>query len=207
MSSNAETTRSRSKLTKALVATGVGVALLAGGGGTFAAWSDQAEVTTGTRISSGELRLEAVEAGTWMNVKGHAVTSQALADGTYKIVPGDALTYTQTINLHAAGDLLVGTLSTNLDSLVINDVSGQGGLAERLKKAATLTVDDKVQTGLEATITPTGGIQKAVVAVTIAFDEQTADLLAQNTTVSLSNLEILLTQTPIDPAPGATSQG
>ena len=74
---------------KAVAAAGIGVALLAAGGATFAEWSDSEDAATGTRITAGVLDLEG-GAGTWTNAGGDDVTAD-IEDGSYRVVPGDAL--------------------------------------------------------------------------------------------------------------------
>ncbi|GAA4286957.1 alternate-type signal peptide domain-containing protein [Georgenia daeguensis] len=105
MSSNAETPRSRSRLTKALVATGVGVALLAGGGGTFAAWSDEAPIASAKTIVAGQLDIVNVGNGVWTDSAGNVLTD------AYRIAPGAKITYTTDVDIALEGDGLSANFS------------------------------------------------------------------------------------------------
>lgn len=95
---------SRASATKALVAAGLGVVLLAGAGGTFAIWSDDATVA-GETITDGELKL-AVEEGSW------SVNEEPVADiSTFRMVPGDTLVYETNVVPTIVGDNLRATLT------------------------------------------------------------------------------------------------
>lgn len=92
------------KMTKGALATGLGVALLIGGGGTLAVWNTTAEKQAGS-IANGDLQLTA-GAGTWTNAHGTPVNL-----ASYKAVPGDALTFTQPVDVVLDGDLMKANLT------------------------------------------------------------------------------------------------
>lgn len=92
------------KMTKGTLATGVGIALLLGGGGTLAVWNTAAEATGGS-ITNGNLALSA-GAGAWTNAKGTTITL-----GKYKAVPGDVLTFSQPVTVALDGDLMKANLT------------------------------------------------------------------------------------------------
>ncbi|MBD8043069.1 alternate-type signal peptide domain-containing protein [Arthrobacter sp. Sa2BUA2] len=92
------------KMAKGALATGVGVALLLGGGGTLAVWNQSQVVKAGT-IVAGDLNLVAGE-GAWTNAAGTPVDP-----ASYKVVPGDVLTYTQELDVTLVGDLMEAKLS------------------------------------------------------------------------------------------------
>lgn len=93
------------KMVKGAVVTGIGIALLLGGGGTLAVWNASAEATQGS-VVSGDLDLTA-ETGAWMsNLSG------AIADITeYQVIPGETLTFTQKLDVQLEGDELAATLA------------------------------------------------------------------------------------------------
>src|SRR5690606_32861114 len=115
MARSTTTSRSTSTTWKAVAATAAGVVLLGAGGATFAEWSDSEAAATDTAITAGVLDLAAGE-GRWTNVVGTDVTA-AVEDGSYLVVPGDALTYRETMTVDAQGDLLRGTVAHNLEGL------------------------------------------------------------------------------------------
>ena len=99
------------KMTKGALATGLGVALLLGGGGTLAVWNKSVAEPAGT-IATGDLELTA-GTGTWTNDAGTAIQL-----GSYKAVPGDELHFSQPVTVALAGDLMSAslTLTNNLAS-------------------------------------------------------------------------------------------
>ncbi|MPV37978.1 alternate-type signal peptide domain-containing protein [Georgenia subflava] len=100
----------RSRKTKAIAAGIGGIVLLAGGGASFAAWQDS-EMRAGA-IRAGELSLESA-GGTWTL---NGVGSAASVD-SFTIVPGDVLTYSDTVTLTATGDNIDATLRTQLGTI------------------------------------------------------------------------------------------
>ncbi|MEE1621900.1 alternate-type signal peptide domain-containing protein [Zafaria sp. J156] len=93
------------KMTKGALATGLGVALLIGGGGTLAVWNQAVEAPAGT-VAAGDLELTAGQ-GTWTDAAGKPVSL-----GTYKVVPGDRLTFTQPLTVKLVGDKMRAELTT-----------------------------------------------------------------------------------------------
>lgn len=93
------------KATKGALAAGAAGILLMAGAGTLAVWQDDASITGGT-VSTGDLDL-AVAAGTWTQT---ATPDTAINITSFKIVPGDSLTYTTTVTAEATGDNLHGEL-------------------------------------------------------------------------------------------------
>ncbi|WP_413450431.1 alternate-type signal peptide domain-containing protein [Georgenia phoenicis] len=181
------TSRSVSTTWKAAAAAGVGVVLLGAGGATFAEWSDAEAAATDTEITAGVLDLAAGE-GTWTNVAGADVTA-AVADGSYLIVPGDALTYRETMTIDARGDLLRATVAHNLTGL-----SGDAELLAHLEAGATMSLNGTPVTGTSAPVVAEDETQTLDVTVTVAFDAATAELAGQGQEVTLGGLDVTLTQ-------------
>ena len=105
------------KMTKGAIVTGLGVALLLGGGGTLAVWNTEKSAEAGI-IASGQLDLEP-GTGTWTTAAGTEVDIE-----TYKVVPGESLTYTQPLTVTLEGDNLSAELS-----IIGLPVNGAGGAA------------------------------------------------------------------------------
>lgn len=184
----ARSTTSSSRTTwKAVAATAVGVVVLGAGGATFAEWSDSQAAATDTAITAGVLDLAAGQ-GTWTNVAGTDVTA-AVADGSYLIVPGDALTYRETMTIDAQGDLLRATVAHNLEGL-----TGDAELAAQLRENATMSLNGEAVTGTSAPVVAEDEKQTLAVAVTVAFDAATAELVGQGQDVSLGGLDVTLKQ-------------
>ncbi|ADG75525.1 conserved hypothetical protein [Cellulomonas flavigena DSM 20109] len=95
--------------TKGLIAGVAGIALLTGGS-TFALWSSSATMS-GDSILNGDLAVTAGP-GVWQDVsadrndKPHTITP-----ATFKMVPGDTVTYTQPFDVTLVGDNLAATVT------------------------------------------------------------------------------------------------
>ncbi|PYF99150.1 alternate signal-mediated exported protein, RER_14450 family [Georgenia satyanarayanai] len=187
------TSRSTGTTWKAVAATAVGVVVLGAGGATFAEWSDSEAAATDTAITAGVLDLAAGQ-GTWTNAAGADVTT-AVADGSYLVVPGDALTYRETMTIDAQGDLLRATVAHNLEGL-----TGDAELLTQLRENATMSLNGQAVTGTSAAVVAEDEKQTLDVAVTVAFDARTAGLVGQGQAVSLGGLDITLTQDTVPAA-------
>ncbi|MFE4543516.1 alternate-type signal peptide domain-containing protein [Arthrobacter sp. NPDC056727] len=95
-----------SALIKGTAAIAVGAALLLGGGGTLASWNASQTATPGT-IVSGDLNVSAA-AGVWTDRAGATINI-----ASYKVVPGDKLTYTQVLNVTLTGDKMAANITTS----------------------------------------------------------------------------------------------
>jgi alternate signal-mediated exported protein len=104
------------KAFKGAVVGAAGVALLAGGFGTFATWTDSKTIEAGT-VKSGELRIESFGTPSWnlgTETKSVGVASKSdRADDTLVMVPGDVFTMTQPLNVAASGDNLKAKLTVS----------------------------------------------------------------------------------------------
>ena len=98
------------KMAKGALAIGLGSALLLGGGGTLAVWNAEASSQAGT-IAAGELGLTADNA-VWTNDAG-----QKIDISSYRMVPGETITYTQDLNVKLAGDRMQAKVSLDTANL------------------------------------------------------------------------------------------
>ena len=126
------------KMIKGSIAGATGVALLMGGYGTYALWSDS-ENLAANGIQSGELTVDTA-AGQWDDVNSAAVNDWTASD---KMVPGDKVSYTQTFTVTGSGKNLKGTIA--LATANLTSGFGAGNL--------TRTVDVNVTTPGAAAIT------------------------------------------------------
>jgi alternate signal-mediated exported protein len=181
------------KLIKGSIAGAAGIALLLGGAGTLAFWNDDA-IITGATITAGNLDVAPAKvAGAtdgWKSSKG-AITNIA----SYKIVPGDVLTYTQSFDVTAVGDNLkaVASLTPTAITPATTANTADVALAKQLQNSAVFTVNGATTTA----VAPTGGAQTIVVTTTITFPNGTAvvDNAAKLGAVNLANFTVMLTQT------------
>ncbi|MCS5715513.1 alternate-type signal peptide domain-containing protein [Herbiconiux sp. CPCC 205716] len=189
------------KLTKGAIAAAAGVVLLLGGAGTFAFWNSSAQVAGGT-ITAGNLAVSNADGpGSWTDQNGAAVNI-----ATYKIVPGDTLTYTDTLSVVAVGDNLVATLGILPGTIAAASSSNPAdvALAAYLNAGATntLTASGTGISGTGPTYTVTAGAagvsQNVTATVKLKFPNVNtagAENAAKLGAVNLSNLTLTLTQT------------
>ncbi len=187
------------KLIKGAIAGAAGIALLLGGAGTFALWNSSASVAGGTIVAGDLLVADSGTAGVW-TVNG-GVTPITLSG--YKIVPGDVLTYTKTVNVTASGDSLVATLGLGTASITPTAAGNAAdvALAAYLSANTVLAASGASITG-SGPYTVTAGAagivaQPVVVTATISFPKSAtagAENGAKTGSVSLANLTVTLTQ-------------
>jgi len=183
------------KLVKGSIAGAAGIALLLGGAGTLATWNSAVTVSAPGTISAGTLDIVA-KSGTitgdgWKLGSGATVASPA----SFKIVPGDTVTYTKTFNVTATGDNLSADIA--LGTLAIapanSATAADTALAAALTKSAAFTVNGAAATS----ISPAAGTQPVVVTVTTTYPKSvtaSAENGSKLGAVSLSNFSITLTQ-------------
>ena len=100
---------------KGSIAGATGIALLMGGFGTYALWSDS-ENLVANGVQSGELDI-ATSAGVYDDANSAAANDWTATD---KMVPGDKVTYTQTFTVKGSGKNLKGTIAYVKPALTTN---------------------------------------------------------------------------------------
>ncbi|MFB9071441.1 alternate-type signal peptide domain-containing protein [Citricoccus parietis] len=180
-------------MTKGAIVTGLGVALLLGGGGTLATWNMDQSASAGT-ITTGNMNL-AAEPGAWTsNLKSGTVATGETIKG-YQIVPEEQMTYTQVINVSAEGNLeAVLSMSTGtLSSELLDNLTLQKFTVTKQGVGGGTTVMDRYDQSV--TVAP----GKYTVSATVRFDANGKD--AMNASLDLSNIKYVLTQknpTPVN---------
>jgi alternate signal-mediated exported protein len=165
------------KFVKGSLAGAAGIALLLGGFGSFALWSDTTTVTAGA-VNSGELQIvESTTPGAW---------SPKLA----YIVPGDTVTYTETFTVKAKGDNLHAKLTASVGDLGSTITGATATSSFAVTGGATPDpVNRNVYTFKQGTYT-------VIVKVTVAFAASTAGLTGQNETFTPGAVTVALEQVP-----------
>ncbi len=92
------------KILTGAIAAAAGVALLAGGGGTFAAWNSTASINSST-ITTGYLYLDGGAGGWYSDATG----TTPVSDNT--MIPGETYYYVASATLHAKGTNLAASLA------------------------------------------------------------------------------------------------
>lgn len=172
------------KNTKGAIAAGAAALLLAGGAGTFAAWSDEATLGGGD-VTSGQLSIDEVAgSGGWVWATDDVTGPFNPDDDT--IVPGDSIEYTAEYTLTVIGNNLVASLTPTLGGL-----TGDADLLGQLESESGTTTP-----GIELdNITDADNGKTVTVTTTITFNPETEDQVGADQTVSLAGSTILLEQT------------
>ncbi|MEO5313104.1 alternate-type signal peptide domain-containing protein [Pseudarthrobacter sp. CC12] len=174
-----------STLVKGTAAIAVGAALLLGGGGTLANWNTADTANPGT-IVAGDMNVKA-PAGKWM-AGTTDVTSQINA-GTFHVVPGDTLVYTQTLSVKLVGNNMAATIG--LDKSVVSNFTDKNVKIDPLK--LTNSAGDVLPTTV---LYPVSGSDTQTVnaATTFQFLSTTPNLEDVNAAYNLGKVTYTLQQ-------------
>jgi len=166
-------------LIKGSASVALGAALLLGGGGTLANWNASATQAPGT-IVAGDLNV-VNGVGAWTDRNGDPVTIS-----TYKVVPGDLLTFTQDLNVTLAGNKMAAEIATS-------GITATNGFTP-----ANVTVSAPVLTlggsAVSNPLTATGATQTVKATITFEFKAATAARADVNATYNFNNVGFTLTQ-------------
>jgi alternate signal-mediated exported protein len=167
-------------LIKGTAAIAVGAALLLGGGGTLANWNASATATPGD-IVAGDLNVENTTAGVWKD-RNNATINIA----TYKVVPGDKLTFTQDLAVTLKGN----KMAAEIDTTGISETSGFSATNVAVSEPE-LTVD-----GVDVAnpLVASAGTQTVTATITFEFLSSTAGRADVNATYNFNNVGFTLTQ-------------
>jgi alternate signal-mediated exported protein len=142
-----------SALIKGTAAIALGAALLLGGGGTLASWNASDNVTPGT-IVAGDLNVVKSGTGTWHDRAGNPVNIS-----TYKVVPGDKLTYTQVLDVTLTGNKMAA------------DITATGtGAANGFTPANVIVSDTVLTAGSPSAVATNPLTTSKTVTATITFE-------------------------------------
>jgi alternate signal-mediated exported protein len=186
------------KLTKGAIAGAAGVALLLGGGGTFALWSSSQTVVAGP-VRSGALSMDPLTPATWRDVSTDLVggprTIPASEVSAYRIVPGDSLEIVQNATVHATGKNLKAKLIIEPLSLMTD--AANAAFRDSLVYAVNLTLNGTAVTPNSDGTFPITGIEgdsSLVYTATITFPATVSGTTFQNSTLNLANTRVTLQQ-------------
>jgi alternate signal-mediated exported protein len=173
-----------STLIKGSAAIALGAALLLGGGGTLANWNASATQTPGT-IAAGDLNVvNATSAGVW---KDRAEATIDIA--TYKVVPGDKLTFTQDLNVTLVGDKMAAAIAAS-------GITPTNGFTPANVTVSTIPVLTVGSTAVSNPLRPTGATQTVTATITFEFLSSTTGRADVNKTYNFNNVGFTLTQVP-----------
>jgi alternate signal-mediated exported protein len=155
-----------------------GLALLLGGGGTFALWNDSETVASATTITAGDLALTPNADGVWRKSDGTLIDPI-----TYRIVPGSTIEFTRTLTVSAVGDGIRAQLGHSA-------LTGTGTLAPLVTTNLSATSPTAVVDG--STLRFNAGTSTVNVKLTVHFPATAT--AGQRGTLDLSQVTFTLTQ-------------
>lgn len=166
-----------SSLIKGTAAIAVGAALLLGGGGTLAWWNAADSAQAGT-IAAGDLNVVKAAAGAWTDRDGNAVNV-----ATYKVVPGDKLTYTQLLNVTLTGD-----------KMAANILATGTGAVNGFTPANVIVSDTVLTAGGVAVANPLTASTQVTATITFEFKSGTTARSDVNASYNFGNVSFTLQQ-------------
>lgn len=169
---------------KGAIALAAAGALLLGGAGTYALWSDSVTLDGGS-INAGQLDLSVIGSGAWADISsGTPVPITDIAD--FLIVPGDVLTYSVSAEVRAVGDNLEATLAADPASITSDD---------ELLGDIDITTDVSID-GTDVTVITEANDEDTVdVVVTFTFDAASTNV-TQTDAINLAEFALTVDQNP-----------
>ena len=175
------------KQTKGAIAAGGAAVLLLGGLGSLAYWNDSTALG-GSTITSGQLSMTK-DAGTWTDENG------SINPTTFRLVPGDTVTYTTTVTINATGDNLKAKLYADTSGFTSSKtLATEPTKTISAKKSADPAGTDITQSGTSLAISPAGGASAYTVVVTLKLPFDSATNSSQSDTLNLGNIALHLDQ-------------
>lgn len=176
------------KSTKGALAAGAAAALLLGGAGTLAFWSDS-EILPGGSVDSGELALVDGDCDDdWVYADGFA----SAGDPVVLFVPGDVIQKECTFDIVAAGDNLSATLTT---PATVDVTPTPAAPTLEATVAATYAIGGSP---VPATVTSANDGDTVTATITVTFPYGTETTVnandTQNITATLDDIEITVVQ-------------
>ena len=173
-----------SALIKGTAAIAVGGTLLLGGG-TLASWNASDTQTPGT-IVAGDLNVVA-DAGAWKDRNGVKIDNI----GSYRVVPGDKLTYTQVLNVTLTGDKMAAEVAATGTGAV------NGFTADNVIVTDPVLTSGTTGTGA-AVVNPLKTTQKVTASITFEFKSGTTGRSDVTKSYNFGNVAFTLNQVPQD---------
>lgn len=172
------------KIFTGIIAAAAGTTLLLGGAGTFALWNSTSSVQAGT-VNAGTLALATSGSGVWSNVTN--TPAKTIDPATFKIVPGNTITYSQPLTINATGDDLSATLSYNAAAVT--------GTLTGLTSSLAVTSSSSNVTVSGSTITVTQAAAPATVNVVLTVSLPAGATSGQSGVANFNALTFTLQQT------------
>jgi len=171
--------------TKGVIAGIAGLALL-GGGTTFALWSDS-DTISGATITNGKLSVTATGSMSWQDVSDAAAPVDITSIGDFRMVPGDSLQGSQSLDVVVEGNNLVADLLVDTAAATVPaDVE----VTYDVLRGSTVLASD-VALGTDTPLTDVAsGTYTVVVNVDFDYDAEGS----MEDTTALQDITVSLTQ-------------
>ena len=167
-------------LIKGSAAIALGAALLLGGGGTLANWNASATQAPGT-IVAGDLNV-VNGAGVWKDRLGDTINI-----ATYKVVPGDKLTFTQDLTVSLKGNKMAAEIATTgIDAEVSGFTATNVSVSEPVLTVGVTPVSNPLVASV--------GTQTVTATITFEFLSTTNNRADVNQTYNFNNVGFTLEQ-------------
>lgn len=169
-------------LVKGSAAIALGAALLLGGGGTLANWNAAATQTPG-EIVAGDLNLvNTTSTGVWKDRAGATIDIT-----TYKVVPGDKLTFTQDLTVTLKGNKMAAEIATTgIDAEVSGFTATNVSVSEPVLTVGVTPVSNPLVASV--------GTQTVTATITFEFLSTTNNRADVNQTYNFNNVGFTLEQ-------------
>lgn len=190
------TTKKNHGAVKGTVAAAAGIAVLLGGAGTFALWNQSGDIgISGTGTGQLTADFGAME---WQDVTPNGVAAHDVDPEAFRMVPGDVLEGTATIDYAVTGENI----------LVKPELTGVDGATQSFLDSGKLTVTTALLDGSTPVTELVDGDTGTLTAkVTIAYAADASNGTSDadmNQTVDLDGIEFVLQQqAPANRAPAA----
>jgi alternate signal-mediated exported protein len=168
-----------SALIKGTAAIAVGAALLLGGGGTLASWNASDNAAPGT-VVAGDLNVAKTAPGVWTDGAGATINI-----ATYRVVPGDKLTYTQVLDVTLTGNKMAADI-----------VATGTGAVNGFTPANVIVTDPVLTLGSTSTVVtnPLKTTQQVTATITFEFKSATTGRADVTKTYNFGNVAFTLQQ-------------
>jgi alternate signal-mediated exported protein len=183
---------SNKKVLKGTLTVATGTALLVGGFGSFALWSDQKPLPNAS-ISTGELTLQ-TQTASWVDQSPGAATT-AWDPATDKLVPGDTVKLTVPLAVTAVGKNLAGTIHLDASGLDLAAFAGDLDVTYDVAPTPEDGVTDETNGSVSFLRSAMEDDQiDAVGTVTFELAQEATLIEAESATAMLSDAKFVVTQ-------------
>jgi alternate signal-mediated exported protein len=183
---------SNNKVVKGALTVATGTALLVGGFGSFALWSEQDPLPSAP-ISAGELSLHA-QSESWVDESPDASTTSWNPESD-ELVPGDTVTLTVPLTVTAVGKNLAGTIHLDGTSLDTADFGPHFTVTYDVAPTLEAGVTDDADGSVSFLRSAMADNQiQAVGTVTFTLSSEASLSEAENANAVLSDVEFVTTQ-------------